>query len=194
MNKGFFGRNSSTILTCIGAAGVIATAVMAVRATPKALKVIEEAEKEKGEALTKMEVVVTAAPAYIPAIVMGASTIACIFGANALNKRQQASMASAYAILNSSYSKYRDKVREICGEEVEEDIKEAIVDDICDDFDDLDFEDEELQLFYDGSSNNYFTASMGDVLHKIVTDDGLECYYISTPYDCPVSLLYDSWD
>ena len=36
----FLKKASPTILTCIGAAGVVATAVMAAKATPKALKLI----------------------------------------------------------------------------------------------------------------------------------------------------------
>lgn len=185
----FFKNNSSTILTCVGAVGAIATAVLAVTATPKALKVIEKAEEEKGEKLTKLETVKIAAPAYIPAALTGVSTIACIFGANALNKSQQAHMASAYALLNTSYANYRNKVKELYGEEADDKVRVEMVEDI-DEFDDLDFEDEEMQLFYDGSSSQYFTATFRDVIQKIVTDDGLECYYISTPYDVPFSRLY----
>ena len=186
----FFKNNSSTILTCVGAVGVIATAVLAVTATPKALKVMEKAEEENGKKLTKLETVKVAAPAYIPAALTGASTIACIFGANILNQRQQAHMASAYALLNTSYANYRNKVKELYGEEADEKVRVEMVEDDYDEFDDLDFEDEEMQLFYDGSSSQYFTATFRDVLQKIVTDDGLECYYISTPYDVPFSRLY----
>ena len=79
--------NSATILTCLGAVGVVVTVVTAVKATPKALTLMEEAKEEKGEELTKMEVVKAAGPAYIPAVVFGAATITCIFGANVLNKQ-----------------------------------------------------------------------------------------------------------
>ena len=84
---GFMKRNSATILTCIGAAGVAATAVLSATQTPKALRLIEEAKKEKGEELTKVEVVKAAAPAYIPAVAVGGATEACILGSNVLNKR-----------------------------------------------------------------------------------------------------------
>ena len=106
-------HNSSTILTCIGAVGVIVTAVSAVRATPKALKLLEDATDEKGEELTKMEVVIVAGPSYIPSVVIGASTIMCIFGANVLNRRHQASLVSAYALADNSYKKYRAKVKDL---------------------------------------------------------------------------------
>ncbi len=115
--KKFLERNSPTILTCIGAAGVIATAVFAVKATPKAVDLLKAKEKEKGDKLTVLETVKVAGPAYIPSVIIGASTIACIFGANALNKKQQASLVSAYALLDSSYREYRQSVKNVFGEE-----------------------------------------------------------------------------
>ena len=44
--KWFLKRNGSTILTIGGAAGVIATAVVAVKETPKALYLLEQAREE----------------------------------------------------------------------------------------------------------------------------------------------------
>ena len=107
--------NSSTILTCVGAVGVAATATMAVKATPKAIALLEEAREEKGEELTKLEVIDVTAPVYIPAAIAGFSTIACIFGANILNKRSQAALMSAYALLDNSYKEYMRKSEELYG-------------------------------------------------------------------------------
>ena len=100
-SKLFFKRNGSFILTCIGAVGVVATSVTAVKATPKAIKLIEKREQEKGEKLTVLETIKVAGPAYIPSLAIGVSTIACIFGANGLNKKQQASIMRAYALLDT---------------------------------------------------------------------------------------------
>ena len=72
----FVKKNGSTILTCIGGAGVVATSVMAVKATPKAMILLDNAREEKGDNLTKFETIMVAGPAYIPAIVVGVSTIA----------------------------------------------------------------------------------------------------------------------
>ena len=44
----FLRRNSSTILTCAGGVGVVATAVLTAKATPKAMRLLEEARNEKG--------------------------------------------------------------------------------------------------------------------------------------------------
>ena len=65
-SRKFLKKNGSTILTCMGVTGVVGTAIMAVKATPKALELIEDAKKEKGEDLTKLQTIVIAAPAYIP--------------------------------------------------------------------------------------------------------------------------------
>lgn len=113
----FLRRNASTILTCLGAGGVVMTAVSAAKATPKALSLICRAEIEKEDSLTKWETVKTAAPAYIPSVMIGASTIACIFGANILNKRSQAALTSAYALLDNSYKRYIESTKHIYGEE-----------------------------------------------------------------------------
>lgn len=127
MNARLFAkRNASTVLTCLGGIGVVATSIMAAKAVPKALTLIEEAERGKGEELTKWEKVKVASPKYIPTVLVGATTMACIFGANVLSKRQQASLASAYAFLDQSYKKYRRKVVELYGEETHNEVVKAI--------------------------------------------------------------------
>lgn len=163
----FLKRNSSTILTCVGAVGVVTTSVMAVKATPKAMALLDEAKLEKGEELTKTEAIVVAGPAYIPSILVGASTIACIFGANILNKRQQAGLMSAYALLDNSYKEYKNKVKEMVGEDGHIEIHNAIAKDHFEDYD-IDLEPEK-ELFYDEFSGQYFQSTLKDVLNAEYT-------------------------
>jgi len=172
----FWHRNASTILTCLGGVGVAVTAVMAVKATPKAMKLIEKAEKEKGSNLTKVETVKTAGKCYIPAIVTGVATVACIFGANTLNKRQQAALMSAYALLDSSYKEYIYHVKDICGEDVHQEIMEAIAAEKAEaislhapGFVDnnglyLDAQCGETRLFYDEYGQRFFEATLEQVI------------------------------
>lgn len=155
--KEFLRCNSSTILTCIGAVGVVATAVMAVKATPRALECIEEAREEKGEELTKFEVVNVAGPAYIPAVITGAATVACIFGANVISKRNQASLMSAYALLDNSYKEYRKKVEELYGEDANQRIRAEIAKDKY--TGDGNLEDDSKELFYDYYSGRFFEST-----------------------------------
>ena len=108
-------KASPTILTCIGAAGVVATAVLAVKATPKADSLIKADSRRNHDgdpyAATKLEAVKSCWKCYIPAAATGVATIICIFGANTLNKK--ASLASAYALVNRSYSDYKHKLKEL---------------------------------------------------------------------------------
>lgn len=160
--KSFVNKNASTILTCVGGAGVVATSVLAVKATPKALALLENAKDEKGEELTKTEAVLVAGPAYIPAIITGVATLACIFGANALNKRQQAALTSAYALLDNSYKEFKKKTDELYGEDASQKIRAEIA---KDNYDDCDICGKAgKQLFYDEFSGRYFESTMENVI------------------------------
>lgn len=156
-SKLFLRRNSPTILTFLGAAGVVATSIAAAKATPKAMALLEKTKEEKGEELTKLEIVKVAGPAYIPAVAIGASTIACIFGANALNKKTQASIMSAYALLYTSYKQYKSKVKELYGENSDQNVKKEIAKDKFKD-NDIHINNEKI-LFFDFYSLRYFEST-----------------------------------
>ena len=160
--RDFLRRNSSTILTCIGAVGVVATSVMAVKATPKALTLVENAKKEKGDELTKFETVKVAGVVYVPSIIMGAATLACIFGSNVISKRQQATLMSAYALLDTSYKEYKQKVDELYGEEAGVKVREEIAKDKY--AGDGTLVDDGKELFYDFYSGRYFESTREAVL------------------------------
>lgn len=176
-SKSFLSRNASTFLTVLGGVGVVGTAVLAAKATPKALALVEEAEVEKGEKLTTWETVKTAGPIYIPAIVTCASTLACIFGANVLNKHSQAALASAYALIDSSYKEYKNKLKELYGEEAHNNIVDAIAVEKAEEMRvynygmatlcNLSIEDgtSEPRLFYDEYANRYFETTIEQVLN-----------------------------
>ena len=166
-------RSSPTILTVVASVGVIVTTITAVRATPKAVKLLKEAELEKGENLTKVEIIRVAGPSYIPSALLGISTIVCIFGANALNQKKQASLMSAYVMLNESYKQYRKSAKIVYGEDADDKIHvEMAKDAMVATYDwgyqvynmDMDSESERL-LFYDFSSKKYFRTTMAAVLN-----------------------------
>lgn len=172
----FIKRNASTILTCLGGVGVVATTITAVKATPKALRLIEEAEQKKGEELTKWEKVSITTTTYLPSIGLGIATIACIFGSQILNKRQQAALMSAYALVDQSYKDYQRKLKELYGEEVDQEVREAIAIEKAEDVGvrgsylgtncDLALEENngEPQVFYDEHSGRYFESTIEQVL------------------------------
>lgn len=162
-SKLFVKRNSATILTGAGVLGVVATSVMAVKATPKALILLEQAAEKKGESLTKTEIVRVAGPVYIPSIIIGASTIACIVGANVLNKRKQAALISAYALVDNSYKEYKKKVEELYGDGADVNIQHEIAKDKYKEQPII--HGDNKQLFYDAFSNRYFVSTLEDVMN-----------------------------
>ena len=156
-------KASPTILTILGAAGTVGTAVMAVKATPDALTRKNAAQVQKGEKkLTLLETVKAEAPAYIPAAAIGIGTIGCIFGANFLNQKQQASLASAYALLDQTYKKYKGKVKSLFGEAGDYMVEKAIKQDEEDAENDRPPWDE-VQTFYFEPYGKFFERTMEQV-------------------------------
>ncbi|MCM1363442.1 MAG: DUF6353 family protein [Ruminococcus sp.] len=172
-----FKRGSPLLLTCMSAVGVVAVAVTASKATLKADDLFKKSVKEKGDELTATEKMKIIFPVYLPTVVIGASTVACIFGTNALSKKQQASLASAYALLDNSYKKYKLKLKELYGEEAHQNIVDSIAKSECKEVPIYaqtmcgnayllppEEDDEEKRLFYDIFSDRYFESTFGRVI------------------------------
>lgn len=119
-------KHSPAILTGIGVAGMIVATVTAVRATPKALRLVDEKEIKEGKRLTSSEIVKTTWKCYIPSAVTGICSIGCIIGASSINARRNAALATAYAISMSDLSAYKKKAIEVVGEKKEQEICDAV--------------------------------------------------------------------
>lgn len=128
-------KHSPEILTGIGIAGMVTTTVMAVRATPKALRLIDNAELKKanetnipyeGHNLSKTEIIKVTWRCYIPAGVTGILSVVCLIGASSVNARRNAALATAYSIAETSLKEYQNKVVETIGEKKEQTIRDAV--------------------------------------------------------------------
>lgn len=120
-------KHSPEILTGIGIAGMISTVVLAVRATPKALDLIEEKKIEEDlDELTPVETVKTAWKCYIPAAVTGTMSVVCLIGASSVSAKRNAALATAYTISESALREYKSKVVETIGEKKEKHIRDEI--------------------------------------------------------------------
>lgn len=120
-------KHSPEILTGIGIAGMITTTILAVRATPKALKKIEEVkEAECKDELTAVETVKATWKCYIPSVVTGTASIACLIGASSVHVRRNAALATAYKLSEAALTEYRDKVVETLGEKKERLIRDEV--------------------------------------------------------------------
>lgn len=158
-------RASPTILSCIAAIGTVATAVLAVKATPKAIEYIQmnTGYNHDGvmEVPSKEEIVKATWKNYIPAAAVGLGTIVCILSANGLNRKQQATITSAYVLLENAYKEYKNKLKDIYGEETDTEVRKAVAKDNY--TGDPDVTDGKL-LFYDEYSNRYFERTMEEVI------------------------------
>lgn len=128
--KGMWKKKSPIILSCAGAAGVVITTILAIRATPKAVRLLEDAsdkhfDEGNGE-LTVVEKIKIAGPVYIPTVLAGVATVSCVLGSNFLTLKQQLSLASAYAIVDSSYRNYRDRLISLHGKETDIEVLDNI--------------------------------------------------------------------
>lgn len=176
-------RNSPTIVSCIGAVGVVATTIAAVKATPKALLLIENEKAyinkqlEEGgwqtrvDKLTTAETIKATWKCYIPTAIIGLSTIACIFGANTLNKRQQAAITSAYMLLDNTYKQYKEKVSKLLGDNADTMVKKSIIED----------QYSEITLFYEYHYGELFERRKADVLNA---EYQLNLKFASQGYAC----------
>lgn len=120
-------KHSPGILTGIGVAGLLATTVMAVDATPKALRLIEEKKQElQVEKLAIKETVKTAWKCYIPSAVTAIASVACIVGASSVNARRNAALATAYTLSETAAREYKEKVVEAIGEKKEQLVRDEV--------------------------------------------------------------------
>ena len=79
-------KHSPEILIGLGIAGMVTTTVLAVKATPKALRLIDMKKEElEVDNLTPVETVKATWKCYVPAAVSGAVSIACLVGSHYVN-------------------------------------------------------------------------------------------------------------
>ena len=139
--KGKAVKHSPAILTGFGIAGMITTTVLAVKATPKALSLLdEERYRQKRELIDEgvdvkdlegfklkpVDTVKVAWKCYIPAVVSGFVSTACLIGANSVHTRRNTALLTAYNLVQTTFSEYKDKVVEEIGEKKEKTVRNKI--------------------------------------------------------------------
>lgn len=183
-------KRSPEILTGIGIAGMISTVVLAVKATPKAMELIEEEkkfkEKEAHEGdifteedernafnLTPIETVKAAWKPYIPAAITGIASVACLIGANSVHVRRNAALATAYQLSTTALSDYREKVVETIGEKKENNIRDKVAKKQVEEHQVADTQiimtGKGNTLCYDSHSDRYFRSDIDKIKNAVLT-------------------------
>lgn len=123
-------KYSPGILTGIGITGMIGATFMAVKATPKALYLIESKKEESEvEELTPVETIKTCWKCYIPATLTTVLSAACLIGASTVSSKRNAALATAYSISEAALREYQEKVVEVIGEKKEKAVRDAVAKD-----------------------------------------------------------------
>lgn len=123
-------KYSPGILTGIGIAGMIGATFMAVKATPKALYLIETKKEEtEVKELTSVETIKTCWKCYIPASLTTVVSAACLIGASTVSAKRNAALATAYSISEAALREYQEKVVEVIGEKKEKAVRDAVAKD-----------------------------------------------------------------
>jgi len=132
-------KNSPTILTGLSVAGLVTTTLMGIKATPKAFQIIQDERLTRADSdetfiygstpLPKKDIIKLTWKCYVPTAVMAGLTVACIVGANSINLRRNAALASIYSLSEAALKEYQAKVVETIGKNKERAIKDEIAKD-----------------------------------------------------------------
>lgn len=176
----FLHRNSPYILTGLGCAGVVSTAIMTGQASVKANEKVREEHinrmsnnEELDTPFTMKEKVMLTWKYFLPPALMGAASVACIIGAQTVNTRRHAALASLYTLTESTLKDYRENVVEALGKNKEEKAYNKVAQDrvLADPPKDgqIVMTEKGNTLFKDSFSGRYFKSDI-EVLRRVEND------------------------
>jgi len=132
-------RKSPEILTALGVVGVVSTTLMAIKATPLALRAMQQHEIEYYDyygddavELTELERIYPGLKFYIPTVISAGLTIMCIIGAHRVSSQRNAALAALYTMSETKLVEYQDKVSKTFGEKKEAKLSDELAKDEVD--------------------------------------------------------------
>lgn len=151
MNRVVLGtkKYSPELLMGVGIAGVVASTVVACKATLKASDIITEAKEDlekiksvaenpeyadryseedlqKDTTILYTQTGLKIAKAYLPAVGLGIASVACLVSSHNVLRKRNLALAAAYTTIDKSFKDYRKRVTDRFGEEVERQIRHNI--------------------------------------------------------------------
>ncbi len=122
--------NSPEIFTVLGITGVVATTYLTVKASFRAVEVLERKHQTDISNIPKRrENIKDVWKEYIPPVVAGAVTIGCIVGAKKVSGARTAAAVTAYSLTEKAFSEYKEKVVEHIGPGKEQKVIDAVAQD-----------------------------------------------------------------
>lgn len=183
-------KHSPEILIGLGIAGMVTTTVLAVKATPKALQLIDMKKEELDvETLTPVETVKATWKCYVPAAVSGAVSIACLVGSHSVNARRNAALATAYKLSETAFTEYRESVSETIGEKKEKSVRDKVskkqIEENPINKTEVFVTGKGQTLFFEPLSHRYFYSDMEKIKRS---ENKLNKYIITSPFDDGVTV------
>lgn len=190
-------KNSPTILTALGVGGLVSTVILAVKATPKAMEILEREKQFRLEEynddrdLEILDTISLTWETYLPTTIMGLATIACMIGSNSIHLRRNAALASLFSITETALKEYQAKVVEKIGDSKEEKIRGEIAQDHLDakplDSKNVLVASTGDMLCFDSLSGRYFISDV-ETIRRIQNDFNKR---LMTEMDITLNELYD---
>ena len=145
-SKNMVQKHSPEILAGVGVVGVVASGVMACKATLKLNDILDECKEtrdkikeveenpnyedkytpedaKKDLTVNYMQTSIKIAKLYAPAVLLGSASIGCLLASNDILRKRNAALSAAYMTVDKGFKEYRQRVAERFGEEVEKEIR-----------------------------------------------------------------------
>lgn len=124
-------KHSPAILIGVGIVGFIASGVLAVTNTPKALDRIDDARRKKArenpeEEFTKVDVVKSCWKQYAGPVVIAGFSAASIIASAKVSARREMAAAALLKLTQDNFSEFKEKTKEVVGEEKVKKVEEEI--------------------------------------------------------------------
>lgn len=139
-------KKSPELLIGVGIIGVVASAVMACKATTKIDVILDETKEsvdkihtvladaskadqytaedgKKDLAITYVHTGIKLAKLYAPSVILGAMSITGILASHRILKKRNVALAAAYAAVDKSFKDYKKRVLDRFGEQVEKELR-----------------------------------------------------------------------
>lgn len=164
---------SPELLIGSGVTAMVTSTILAVIATPKAMRQIEDAKLDKEvTTLRPKDVIKETWKTYLPSVITGVVGIGCIITGTAQNTRKRAALAALYSMSESTLRQYKDEVRTIVGNEQADELDKRVAkskmkkDTVIIDRDDSKYIEQTgfgQTLCYDSLSGRYFRSSVNAI-------------------------------
>lgn len=181
-------KKTPELLAATGVCCFIISTIEAVKATPKAVKLLEDKKEEVSEELTLKEKVKTAGKVYVKSALYGAAGVIFVGASVSESNKRYFALTTSYKLIEETARTYKEKVIETIGEKKEKAIRDSIAQDDVDNNPPVEnkiiITNSGNTLFKESLTGQYFRSDINEVKKKGIDLSNKEL----TSYDNYVSV------